>query len=160
MGKPTVYLAGQITGLTYGEATGWREYVSKELAKDGIKCYSPMRAKEFLEGKGKLLATFDPGDNPCSTAKGITTRDRWDCTNADIVFMNLLGMDKISVGCCIELGWADMARVPIVLAMEDNGIHEHMMVQDIAGFRVKSLEQGMDVIRGLFTHRGDDAVHS
>lgn len=155
MGVPKVYLAGQITGLTYGQATGWREYVTKELEKDSIHCYSPMRAKEYLDKEGVLKATFENySQNPCSTSKGITTRDRWDCTRADVVFMNLLGMDRVSVGCMIELGWADMARVPVVLVMEDNGAHEHGMVQELTGFRVRNLEQGMEVIRGLFSHRG------
>lgn len=155
MATPKVYLAGQITGLTYGEAVGWREQVTKELEKEGIHCYSPMRAKEYLDKVGELKATFEEYGalNPLSTSKGITTRDRWDCTTADVVLMNLLGMDRISAGCMIELGWADMARVPVVLCMEEGGAHEHGMVQETAGFRVFSLEQGLDVIRGLFSHR-------
>ena len=49
-----VYLAGPIRGCSYDNATDWREYAIKELAKDGIIGVSPMRAKEFLRGIERL----------------------------------------------------------------------------------------------------------
>lgn len=152
MSKPKVYLSGQITGLTFGDAASWREYVTKELAKSGIDCLSPLRGKQYLENKGILEAGFQVyADWPLSTAKGITTRDRWDTMNCDVVLMNVLGMDRVSVGTMIELGWADAARVPVVLVIDRTGNpHDHMMTREMAGFQVETLEQGMDVIRALF----------
>ena len=44
----TVYLAGPITGLSYGAARqGWREEM-KKLLPDHVHPMSPMRGKDFL----------------------------------------------------------------------------------------------------------------
>src|SRR5688572_20386966 len=46
----TVYLAGPITGLSYGGATQWRDSVVDQLARRAphIRCLDPMRAKQHL----------------------------------------------------------------------------------------------------------------
>ena len=116
-----VYLAGPITGLDYEGATDWRESATKMMHP--IEALSPMRYKAYLIQYGKLLATY--GDigvkNPLSTDKGITTRDRWDVERCDIVLMNFLGAEIVSIGTCIEIGWADTHRKPIVMLMEEEG---------------------------------------
>src|SRR5688572_21568512 len=112
----TVYLAGPITGLSFDGATDWRGHAQGVLLDRGIRGVSPMRAKEYLKSEKSLKAAgYSQPDMPLSSAKGITTRDRWDCTNADVVLVNLVGAERVSIGTMMELAWADSARVPIVL---------------------------------------------
>lgn len=151
---PSVYLAGPITGLTYDGAQDWREDVAIELDCAGIVAYSPLRAKKHLRVLGELdnAGTKDSaylGMNPLSEPQGITTRDRFDCTGRDMVLVNFLGADRVSIGTCIELGWADAARVPVVVAMEEDNVHRHAMVNQIAGFIVPTLEQAVDVVKAV-----------
>lgn len=148
--KKSVYLAGPITGLTFAGCTDWRDYAARELAPE-IDAYSPMRQKHFLADHGELAGAYD--HHPLSTAKGITTRDRHDCTNCHVILMNLLDAKRVSVGTMIEIGYAAIARRPIVLVMEPGNIHEHPMVEEEAGYRVHTLEEGIAVVRSILLPR-------
>lgn len=141
-----VYLAGPITGLTFGECTDWREYATKALAPE-ITAFSPMRQKGFLAARGKLEGAYDT--HPLSTAKGITTRDRHDCTGCDVILMNLLDAERVSIGTMIEVGYAAIARRPIVLVMEPGNLHEHPMLAEEAGYRVQTLDEGIAIVRSI-----------
>lgn len=154
MNDKSVYLAGPITGLTYDGGNEWREEVRLDLAKAGITAFSPLRAKNFLREIGVLDSAGTPeskyiGLNPLSDPKGITTRDRFDCTRCDLVLMNLLGAERISVGTMIEAGWADAARRPIVVAMEEDNVHRHAMLNEVAGFIVPTLAEAVAVVKAV-----------
>jgi nucleoside 2-deoxyribosyltransferase len=164
----SVYLAGPISGLTYDGCVSWREYAQKVLLEYGIDGRSPMRAKEFIKehfGNSRLPEAGGSSfqGNALSTNKGITTRDRYDCTTSDVVLFNFLGAEKPSVGSCVEVGWADGARRPIVVAMEDPQYahnllnpderilvkanpHHHGIVLECAGFVVPTLEEALDIV--------------
>jgi len=151
---PQVYLAGPITGLTYDDGNDWRVSVADELASVGIIGWSPLRAKHFLREIGVLDAAGTPdsayiGLNPLSEPKGIMTRDRFDTTRSDMVLMNLIGATRVSIGTMIEAGWADAARVPLVVAMEPDNIHRHAMLNEAAGFIVPTLEEAVAVIKAV-----------
>lgn len=138
-----LYLSGPIAGLSFDDAEDWRQHVIKTI-DPRIICYSPLRAKEFL----RELETIEPDnvarfDSPFVTDSAITTRDRFDCMGSDLMLVNLMGAERISVGTMIELGWADAARVPVVLAMEKGNAHEHPIVHGVCGFRVHDLDSAI-----------------
>lgn len=139
-----VYLAGQITGLTFGQATDWRQY-AKTLFPSSVEVLSPLRAKDFLLDKGTIKSgAYD--EHVLATAKGIVTRDRFDTRTSDVLLMNLMGMETNSIGCMIELGWADAWRVPVVLIAEEGNPHrEHAMVHEIVSYITESVEQAAEV---------------
>lgn len=148
----TVYLAGPISGLGYGAAVNWRETMVADFAKVGIKGLSPMRCKEYLSGMADLEANCrEYGEiNVLSSPLGITTRDRFDCTRCDVLFVNLLGADRVSIGTMMELAWADLVRTPIVCAMEPTGnVHDHAMVNSVINFKVGSLDEASDIIKAI-----------
>jgi len=143
--RPSVYLAGPITGLSFKGCTDWREGAKEHLDKFGIDAFSPMRKKGFL-ARYKHLSAKGYDLHALSTPSGITTRDRMDCQKRDIVIANLLGAEKISAGTMIEYGWADSARRPVISVMEPKGNpHDHAMVNHIAGYRVETLEEALDL---------------
>lgn len=153
-GRPSVYLAGPITGLTYDDGQDWRVEAQEWLAAEGIDGYSPLRAKTHLRALGVLDNAGTPssayiGLNALSEPQGITTRDRFDCTGRDMVLVNFVGAERISIGTCIELGWADATRTPIVIAMEDDNVHRHAMVNQAAGFIVPTLEDALVVCKAV-----------
>ncbi len=147
----SVYLAGPIEGLHYDGCTSWREYATQELGKDGIIGVSPMRAKEFLEGK----VIEGDQNHVMATDKAITTRDRFDVEGCDVMLVNFLGAKRVSVGTCVEFGWADTYRKPVVMCMEESGnFHDHAMIREIAAYRVTSLDEGIQVVKSVLIHSG------
>lgn len=154
MMRPSVYLAGPITGLTYDDGSEWRDNVHFELQQFGIQAFSPLRAKRHLRAIGVLDAAGTPdsaylGLNPLSEPKGITTRDRFDCTRCDMLLLNLFGAKHVSIGSMIEAGWADAARRPVVVVMEEDNVHRHAMLNEIAGFIVPTLEDAIEVVMAV-----------
>jgi nucleoside 2-deoxyribosyltransferase len=136
-----VYLAGPISGLTYDGAQSWRD-TFREKIDPRIQCYSPLRGKEYLKMRGPLEGSYD--EFPLSTDQGITARDRFDCTGADLVVFNLLGATRISIGTMVEIGWADATRKPAIVIMEKKGNpHDYPMVRQIAQFRVDNLKDAI-----------------
>ena len=170
----TVYLAGPLTGLTYRDARhGWREEFAKMLPAH-ILPLSPMRGKDSLMGEVDIQGDPDmyPSNALCS-ASGIVTRDRNDVKNCDVMVACFLGMTerKSSIGTCVEFGWADAYRKPVIMVIEDdpNGsytdsdgitrtivnsgkkanIHLHAFLTEIAGYRVNNLEEAAEIVRCL-----------
>jgi nucleoside 2-deoxyribosyltransferase len=153
-----VYLAGPITGLDYAGCTNWRNMAVATLAFAGIKGLSPMRWKEYLREQGILPALRNAQEDyeyakygVMSTSRGIMTRDRFDATRCDVLLVNLLGAEKVSVGTVMEIAWADLKRTPIVAVMEAGNVHEHGMVNEAIGFRCDTLEEGLNIVKGILT---------
>jgi nucleoside 2-deoxyribosyltransferase len=158
-----VYLAGPIAGLTYEEATlSWRDYVAKALDgnymySDGfhyspntsIQTYSPMRGKIFLKGTGEKIGKQGYDEHPMSSMQGIIGRDRNDVMNCDLVFMNVHGAEKVSIGTTVELGWADAFRKPVVLILDKGGVHDHAFYKGLATYVCENLEQGIQCAKAL-----------
>ena len=142
------YLAGSMTGLAYDESTGWREYVAGVLDSDTLKTLSPLRYKKFLESKGTLHA-LGYADNVMTTTRGVISRDRFDCTRCDVLFVNLLAATQISIGTAMEMAWANLKQTPVVCVMEEGNIHEHAMLSETIDFRVESVDEGIEVVKAI-----------
>lgn len=146
MSKPTVYLAGPISGLSYGDANDWRTRAISRFAHHGIVGLNPLRGKNYLEMETSLADVYA---NPLSTEAAITGRDRWDTTRCDIVMMNLLGAKTVSIGTMIEAGWADLSQTPVMLVIEDEGnLHDHAMLRNIATWRTDDVNAAVEMIVG------------
>jgi nucleoside 2-deoxyribosyltransferase len=150
-----VYLSGPITGLTYDASQDWRDYVAKNLPQE-IRSLSPLRAVRDALGHAGALSSSVEGSHPLASARGLTVADRFDCMRADVVLVNFLGCEgRVSIGTCMELGWADAARIPIILVMESSGnVHDHAMVREVSGFRVETLDAGMDLLESILIPEG------
>ncbi len=145
MCEKLVYLAGPITGLSFDNATDWRDMAEEFLKKIGIRGLSPMRGKGYLLEEGILKDHYN--EHLLSMSKTITRRDRFDCLRADMILMNLLDAKTVSIGTMIEAGWADANRIPIVLVMEDDNVHRHSMLEECADYRVKTLAEALALIK-------------
>lgn len=146
-----VYLAGPIAGLHYDEAVDWRRKVTQELFNKGIMCLSPMRNKEFLEGQVIDRDTNFQDQFPLGRPEGLTARDRFDVMRSDLILMNMMDSeDRISIGSCIEIGWADAFHKPIILACKQGGYFDkHPMVKSIVGFKVYHLDSAIKTVKDI-----------
>lgn len=143
-----VYLAGPITGLTFSQATDWRIETMNKMPH-WIHTLSPLRAKEYLKSeclKVEPLIKKQYEDSTMSSAKGINTRDYNDVKRSAAILVNFLDTNKVSIGTVMEIAWAKVFEIPIVLIINKGNIHEHPMIETSCGFIVNSLNEGIDTI--------------
>lgn len=138
------YLAGPITGCTFEGASDWRDFARDRLATVGIAGMSPMRGKDYLLTETRLMDVYDK--HVLSQGRGIMTRDYNDCQRADVLIVNFVGADRVSIGTCMEIAWAYARKVPVIAIIEEKGnIHDHAMIREAIGFRVTTVEEAIQV---------------
>ena len=147
-----LYLAGPITGCSFAGCTDWRKGVADALAGYNVECLDPMRGKDYLSEEKCIGNDYD---TVLSCSRGIMTRDRFDCTRADLLIVNFLGADKVSIGTVMEIAWADLSRTPIIIVSEDSNIHNHAMISEACGFRVESLDTAITVAKAILNLKGE-----
>lgn len=148
-----VYLAGPITGLTYAEARQWRKEFSYDLP-ESIKCYCPLRGKNYLSSKRTLTAVAT-SNKPLSTSKGILSRDHFDVMTCDVLVVNFIGATRVSIGTVAEIAWAYNAKKPIVLIMDKDNIHDHDFINEMADFTVQSLNEAKELVKTILLNDDD-----
>jgi nucleoside 2-deoxyribosyltransferase len=146
----SIYLAGPITGLSYGKSTDWRRWMARRLSPE-IVPLSPMRGKDYLKDEQHIGSAYE--QHPMSTEAAIIGRDRFDVmTRCDAVMVNVLGAKKVSIGTVIEIGWADAARKPIILLIEDEGnVHDYPMIRQAATYRTDDPEMAYSIAHILLS---------
>jgi nucleoside 2-deoxyribosyltransferase len=177
----TIYLAGPITGCDYNSARyGWRKDFADILfqiqfervgANPWLHCFSPMREKEFLEKDQCISGTADYESlHGFGTPHGILTRDHNDVRNCDAMIACFLGAKRVSVGTCVEFGFAHAYRKPLIMVMEDarsiavephpidgpgstiiKNPHDHVFLRACAGYVVPTLKHAAEIAYSLLT---------
>lgn len=144
--KYICYLAGPITGLSYGSASDWREYAKTKL-DPSIVGMSPLRGKTYLSQIDNIQDTYE--EIALSCAKGINARDFNDCRRADMVIANFAGATTVSIGTVMELAWAKAFNVPCVAVMDEENPHWHAMVRESVGFIVPTLDEALHITNAV-----------
>ena len=143
-----VYLAGPITGLSYGGCTDWRESVKEELADVGITAMSPMRGKTYLLNETNIGDSYE--ETLLSSQRAIVARDYFDVQRADILLVNLAGAQRVSIGTVMEIAWAYPSHKPVVLVMPKNDLfHDHSFIRELCAYRVDSLDEGVHIVKNI-----------
>ena len=148
--KPLVYLAGGIAGLSGKDATDWRIEAHVALSYRSIESLDPMRAKIALSLQPRISTNFNDYAERGAffTSRGIMTRDFNDVRRCDALLVNLLGLEKPSLGTIMELAWAYALQKPAVVAIEKTGNpHDlHPMLHEAMAFRVETLDEAVDAV--------------
>lgn len=150
--KPSVYLAGPISGLNYKGCTGWRDYAQQSLIDVDIQAFSPLRAKSYLSKLATISATGEgyAHMSVMSNQQAVVSRDFFDCKRCDVLLVNLLDATSVSIGTMFELAWAYQQQKPIVVAIEPSGNpHEHTFVRQAIGFRLDNLESAIATVKSI-----------
>lgn len=150
MPNKALFLAGPLTGVSYGNALDWRKYVESKLPDDVI-AFSALRGKGHVT-KELVLEDMYP-EHLLSTPQGTITRDRYDVSRCDALFVNFLNSDRVSIGTIMEMAWADAWRIPIILAMEARNIHDHAFVRQVAEFITRDLDEAIQTAVNVVTMR-------
>ncbi len=144
--KKTVYLSWPITGQDFAWATDRRNYIKESIMSSEVEFLDPMRAKEYLKDEKNITLW----DNPMFTAKSTITRDIFDVKNADVILLNFLWAEKVSIWSITELARAYQRRKPVILVIEENDrIHNHPWIREMSGFVVHTLEDGIKILKAV-----------
>ena len=148
MEESFVYAGGGISGLTYEECVGWRKYVASKMPSY-IHILSPMRGKEYLNNGKIISGSYE--EHPLCSQKGILCRDHYDVRRANLVLMNFLGLQAVSIGSIVEIGWTYAYRHPLITLMEKNNVHDHPMIREISNFILTDLDEAIELIITILT---------
>jgi nucleoside 2-deoxyribosyltransferase len=131
MSKMKVYCVHPISGTSAEEVFGYYERTKEALTELGYNVLTPMYGKGQLRTELEFKA-HGYENNPLATNRAIFGRDRWMVEQADILYANLLGAGRVSIGSCFELAWGSDLRKQVVLVMEKDNIHRHAFVLEAA----------------------------
>ncbi len=141
-----IYLCGPITGSP--EAASWRQTVIGALAGEA----------EMIDPTRDVLSSARHGESASSRAlsverlvhgKRTVTRDRFDVERSDLVLACFLGATSVSIGSIGEIFWADAMRKPVIIVREEDNLHNHDMLNEIAGWIFDDLDAAIEQIRKL-----------
>lgn len=143
---------GDCPSCAHGQQNPWcRAYEEKT----GIVGFSPMRAKDYLLAAGVLSGRPEAYDDyVLSSAKGILYRDSWDVRTSDLVFVNLLGTTKASIGTAMEIGMAWALNKPVIVVKENDNVHTHAMLDTAAGWVTDDLDYAVEVAKAILLPDG------
>jgi len=148
MKKLKIYLARPISGCTGQEVIDYYTDYKQYCENMGYDVFSPMVGKTNLRTEISLKAHGIEG-NPITTNHAIIERDRWMVSNADVIFANLLKVDRVSIGTCMELAWAHQLGKHTVTVMEKENIHQHAFVLEASDIVFDNEREAMEYLQAL-----------
>lgn len=143
-----VYLCGPITGMSYEDCYRDRERVQWALEAFGYTVLNPLRDKEELKGEGKLEAGGYTKGSILTTAEGFFTRDLMWVDQADVVFALFDNATRVSVGSCVEIGYA-YSRGKVIVTVGDE-YHNHPFITKCSNIYTSNLEEAIKYLGTLY----------
>jgi hypothetical protein len=126
-----LYLSHPIKGLS-GKVVFEYYDTAISLIDKSIQVLSPMTSKEFMRADVIFRGKYKDGGHPLVTNHALKERDQWMVGLADIVLVDLSETKLASIGCCMELAWADLLGKHTVVVVESGSVHDHAFVLDCA----------------------------
>ena len=143
----SIYCCAAISGRPYDEVIKYYEQLRDDLIKYGMHPFIPMVRKDHMNDPSLPAFGFN---EPGSSDKAITNRDRWLVKNSNIVYANLLDAKRVSIGTCMELAWAYDCGKHIILSIEKTGnLHQHAFVLTAADVIYHTHEEAMLYIKEM-----------
>jgi len=149
---PRVYLCGPITAQSEQEATTWRSQVSAALHQEA-DCIDPTRDSPEYGRQSQDAVTRPLTIERLRHGKMTIVRNRFDVTRCDILLCCFLGATEVSIGSVGEIFWAEAMGKPVIIVREDENIHNHDMLNEIAGWIFPAIKPAIQQIKRLLgTH--------
>lgn len=144
-----IYTAGPMAGLSYDQIMERYQSQTKILRALGYHVICPMTGKSFLNNVEEFKGV-GYNDHPLATDHAIKTRDRWMVGQVDIVLADFtLGKERVSIGTCMELAWADELHKHVVVVMEEDNIHQHCFITECASIVYPNIDDAYKYLETL-----------
>jgi len=135
-----IYLGGSISGASGDEVFG-----DFEGRRDSLAPYYEVLSP--LVGKGQIRTELEYRahgyGHPLANNHAIIERDRWMVSLADVVYINLMSAERVSIGSMMELAWAHHMGKHSIVAMPKDGLHMHAFVLEAADVVYHSDEEAI-----------------
>jgi len=146
-----IYCAHPICGLQAEEIIKYYDEVVERLSDFGYEVFHPIVEKGYMRNEVKFKA--EGFGDPVSTNHAISERDKWMVMNCDILFLNLLGTKTISIGCVMELAWAQILNKHTIVVMEKDNIHRHAFVLEAADVVFEDYDDAIEYLGKLIKRK-------
>lgn len=143
-----IYCARPISGCTVEQVQTYYHDIEIELKSYGFDVITPLVKAEYARTDIKFKSE-GPAHGVCNTNKAITKRDSWFVDLSDICFLNVLGCERVSIGSVCEFAWAWKAHKHTILVMEQDNIHRHAFLMEMADLIFNSLDEAKDYLKDL-----------
>jgi len=151
----SVYISCPISGRRFSEVFADYDRLTAELRTAGFRILSPMIAKDDFRSLDALAGRQAYALSPICTPHAIMRRDLWMVRQADVLFCDLTGVEAVSIGCCMEIGWAYAEGVYSVVVMEEANVHRHAFILEGADVIFQDSTAAMRYLRCLAEAEGD-----
>jgi nucleoside 2-deoxyribosyltransferase len=150
--KPSVYLAGQMGGLTWREACEWREEVtaalrsSYEILSPMTGQYDPARADELIDFGGRR----ETDDLPIGLVpSAYVTQDLFYIDRAQFVLANFKSHARVSIGTLTEWGYGLGQGKHLIGVVERGGVYDHAWIRRTASVMPYTMADAIEYLRGI-----------
>jgi len=129
-------------------ATTWRAEVATAL--DGTAdCIDPTRDSPDYARQSENATSRPLTLERLQHGKRTVVRNRFDVGRSDILLACFIGSGAVSIGSVGEIFWADAMGKPVIIVREDDNVHNHDMLNEIAGWIFVEVSPAVDQIKRL-----------
>ena len=142
--KLGVYVGVPVSGSKQALIRAHIEFWKINLEISGFRVFHPLLGTDFLRPKQQE----QNGDNfpPALTDHAIFRRDMWMIDMADFVLMDLLGAERVHIGCIAEVMHAyDRGKLVVVL-MERRNPNRHAFVTEPASIILDNSQEALNYL--------------
>lgn len=151
---PKIYLCGPITGQSTLGATTWRTEVTAAL-RGTADCIDPTRDSPEYARQSESAITQPLTVERLRHGKRTVVRNRFDVGRSDILLGCFLGAATVSIGSVGEIFWAEAMGKPVIVVREDENIHNHDMLNEIAGWIFTEVSPAIEQIKRLLASHSE-----
>lgn len=144
----TIYLAGPISGLTWNEATEWRNTITPVLKELGYNVLNPLTGKDFLEDKGVIQPNIQQHESVLAKYPVIYNMDMFRVRQSDILLVNFRGCKIVSIGTVSEINLAHEKDKLVILIMDKDNIHNHPFITE-RSIVVETMGEAITILKNI-----------
>ena len=144
--KPTIYLGGPMSGMTWRQAMEWR-WTAQTRLEHSWRLINPCRTQIPMDKLDEVIIASTQKDGDLDlhlTATGITAQDEFFIDQSDWLLVNFLGAERVSIGTVWEMGYAWAKGKKIVTVVEPGSINDHPFTRRRSHVFTPDFEEALD----------------
>lgn len=148
--KPSIYLAGPMSGLSWRESLEWRWLVEDKLHSQW-RIINPVRQQRGQD-LDVPIEVQQQGQNDLllqHTATGVTAQDEFYIDQSDWLLCYFLNAPKVSIGTVWEMGYAWGTGKKILTVLEKGSQHDHPFVRRRSHIFTPNLDEAIEFFQAI-----------
>lgn len=146
-----IYCTKPMRGHSYEWVVSYYNELQDILEGQGWSVLNPMTGKSYLAKEREFKASGY--QQPLSNDHAIVERDRWMTKQADVLLVNLLDVDEVSIGSMFEMAWGYDNGKHIVTLVQKESVHYHAFVLQTSHVIYDNLNDALDYLAKLIKNK-------